>query len=58
MCLLAEGDTLKYWVNGKLVNAGTGARPARGKILFQSEGAEVFFRRLELTPLSARPKPK
>ncbi len=49
--LLADGDTVKYWVNGKLVNEGTGAKPNRGKILFQSEGAEVFFRRIELTPL-------
>ncbi len=32
--LLADGDTLKYYVNGKLVNAGTGARrvpPGRGQ---------------------------
>jgi hypothetical protein len=38
-------------VNGKLVNEGTGANPRRGKILFQSEGAEVFYRNLRLTPL-------
>lgn len=49
--MLADGDTVKYRVNGKLVNEGTGARPSRGKILFQSEGAEVYFRRIELTPL-------
>ena len=49
--LLADGATVKYWVNGKLVNEGTGAAPTRGKILFQSEGAELFFRNLELRPL-------
>ncbi len=49
--LIADGDTVKYFVNSKLVNEGTGARPSRGKILLQSEGAEVFFRRVELTPL-------
>lgn len=49
--LLADGDTVKYWVNGKVVNEATGADPMRGKILFQSEGAEVFFRNLELRPL-------
>lgn len=49
--LLADGDTITYWVNGKLANEGTGASLKRGKILLQSEGAEVFFRNLELRPL-------
>lgn len=49
--LVAAGDTVKYYVNGKLVNEGSGANPARGKILFQSEGAELFYRRIELEPL-------
>jgi hypothetical protein len=49
--MVADGDNVRYWVNGKLVNEGTGASPTRGKILFQSEGAEVFFRNLELRPL-------
>jgi hypothetical protein len=34
-----------------VVNAGTSASLTRGKILFQSEGAELFFRKIELTPL-------
>jgi len=49
--LAADGDTVKYYVNGKLVNEGTGASPRRGKILFQSEGAELFYRHIRLTPL-------
>ena len=49
--LVAEGDAVKYFVNGKLVNEGTGANPRRGRILFQSEGAEIFYRSIELTPL-------
>jgi hypothetical protein len=49
--MAADGDAVRYWVNGKLVNAGTGASPTRGKILFQSEGAELFFRNIELRPL-------
>jgi len=49
--LIAQGDTVKYYVNGKLVNEGTGASPQRGKILFQSEGAELFYRNIKLTPL-------
>jgi hypothetical protein len=42
---------VKQWVNGKLINEGTDAFPVSGKILFQSEGAEVFFRNMELHPL-------
>jgi hypothetical protein len=49
--MVADGDTVRYWVNGKLVNEGTGGSPVRGKILFQSEGAELFFRNIELRPL-------
>ncbi|HUU13029.1 MAG TPA: DUF1080 domain-containing protein [Terriglobia bacterium] len=49
--LVASGDAVKYYVNGKLVNEGVGANPRRGKILFQSEGAELFFRKIELEPL-------
>jgi hypothetical protein len=30
---------------------GTDAFPASGKILFQSEGAEVYFRNIKLYPL-------
>jgi hypothetical protein len=49
--LVASGGTVKYFVNGKLVNEGARAHPTRGKILFQSEGAELFYRRIELEPL-------
>ncbi len=49
--LIADGDTGQYFVNGKLVNRFEGGRPTKGKILFQSEGAEIFFRRIELRPL-------
>jgi hypothetical protein len=38
-------------VNGKLANEGMDAFPASGKILFQSEGAEVFFRNIKIYPL-------
>jgi hypothetical protein len=48
---ICDGDKLTYILNGKTVNAGTKASHTKGKILFQSEGAEVFFRRLDLKPL-------
>jgi hypothetical protein len=49
-CVCA-GDTITNVLNGTVVNAGTHASHRRGKILFQSEGAEVFFRRIELHPV-------
>src|ERR1700694_5716903 len=49
--LVAQGDHVKQFVNGKLANEGSQAFPASGKILFQSEGAEVFFRDIQLFPL-------
>jgi len=49
--MISDGDHVKYWLNGKVVNEGTEATVTKGKILFQSEGAEVFFRKIELRPL-------
>jgi hypothetical protein len=45
-----DGHVWQY-VNGKLANEGTDAFPSSGKILFQSEGSEVFFRDIKLYPL-------
>ena len=49
--LISQGGHIRQYVNGKLANEGTDAFPTDGKILFQSEGAEVFFRNLKLYPL-------
>jgi hypothetical protein len=38
-------------VNGTLVNEGTAPFPTEGKILFQSEGAEIFFRNITVQPI-------
>jgi hypothetical protein len=46
-----DGTMVKQYVNGVLANVGTNPFPASGKILFQSEGAEVYFRNIELYPL-------
>lgn len=48
-----SGSTLIYRVNGTIVNRATDLIPARGKILLQTEGAEMFVRKLELHPLPA-----
>ncbi len=49
--ITCKGDTVKLVVNGQLVNEGTKAELTKGKILLQSEGAEIHFRNIELTPL-------
>lgn len=49
--LVTQGNHVTQYVNGKLANVGTDPFPAEGKILFQSEGAEVFFRDMRLYPL-------
>jgi hypothetical protein len=49
--LVTQGNDVKQYVNGKLVNEGTDPSPKSGKILFQSEGAEVYFRNMKLYPL-------
>ena len=49
--LVVRRNDVKQYVNGKLVNEGTDPSPVSGKILFQSEGAEVYFRDIKLYPL-------
>jgi hypothetical protein len=49
--LVTHGNDVKQYVNGKLVNEGTDPFPTSGKILFQSEGAEVYFRDIKLYAL-------
>jgi hypothetical protein len=49
--VVCAGDKILHKVNGEVVNEGSGASVTKGKILLQSEGAEVFFRKVELKPL-------
>ncbi|MCI0379794.1 MAG: DUF1080 domain-containing protein [Gemmataceae bacterium] len=48
---ICSGDAVTNVLNGRPVNGGSHASHTKGKILFQSEGAEVFFRRIELAPV-------
>lgn len=48
---IVEKGNLTYYVNGKLVNAGTESSWTEGKIMIQSEGAEIYFRKIDLEPL-------
>lgn len=49
---VCDGDKIINIVNGVVVNEGTRASVTKGRILLQSEGAEVYYRKVELTPLS------
>src|SRR5438046_10263997 len=53
MVIEAVGRSIRVWVNGDLVNEGSNATADRGRIALQSEGSEVEFRKLSLTPISA-----
>lgn len=46
-------DNIKVWVNGDLVNFGYKATTSSGHIAVQAEGAEVEFKKLELTPITS-----
>ncbi len=46
-----DGDTITNLVNGVVVNRGTGSTVTKGKLQFQSEGAEIHFRKIEIRPL-------
>lgn len=48
---VCDGDRVTNIVNGKVVNSGTGSSLSAGKLLFQSEGAEIYFRKIDLEPL-------
>jgi hypothetical protein len=53
MIIECVADTIKVWENGDLVNYGYNATAQKGQIALQSEGSEVEFRKLELTPIKA-----
>jgi hypothetical protein len=51
MRVRCEGDRITVWVNGVLMNEGHSLSANKGAICLQSEGAEIHFRKVELTPL-------
>ncbi|MDC0935079.1 DUF1080 domain-containing protein [Pirellulales bacterium] len=58
MDVICDGSHVVIKVNGKVVNEGFEAQPSEGKILIQSEQAEIFVRRWELWPLGKAPPMK
>ena len=51
MEVICDGSTITNVVNGVLVNVGTDSSQSEGKILIQSEGAEIYVRKFEIRPL-------
>ena len=53
MVIEAFEDQIKVWVNGDLVNHGSGATAQSGQIAVQAEGSEVEFSSLLITPITS-----
>ena len=49
--IVAKGGDITYFLNGRKILEAVDGSYTEGRIMFQSEGAEIFFRRLELHPL-------
>jgi hypothetical protein len=47
--IVCRDGEIEHWVNGHLVNSGHDASVRAGRILLQSEGAEVYYRNLVLS---------
>ena len=53
--IYADGDKLSYVLNGRLVNQAYNLTQCYGKIQLQSEGAEIFIRKVEIEPIGSAP---
>ncbi len=49
-CIVNKGE-ISVYVNGEMINHAMDVNPAKGRIQIQSEGAEIFFRKIDLTPI-------
>lgn len=49
--ITADGGTITLVVNGEKLNQATDCEVVPGKIALQSEGGEIHFRRVEITPI-------
>jgi hypothetical protein len=50
--ILASGPSVTVWVNGQKVNEAFGVEVVAGPVGLQSEGGEIHFRNVRLTPLA------
>jgi len=51
---ICQADRIIIRLNGKVVNAASNVSPRKGKIGFQSEKAEIFFRSINLQPVAPK----
>lgn len=51
--IVAKDNTIAAYLNGVEVNRAIDCKPTKGRIQIQSEGAELFVRKVELTPFAA-----
>jgi hypothetical protein len=49
--IVCKGDTIRPYVNGKLMNEATGCSVTSGHICIQSEGSEIEIRKVFLEPV-------
>lgn len=49
-CVVNQGK-INVYLNGTLVNQALDVKPSKGRIQIQSESAEIFLKKVELTPL-------
>jgi hypothetical protein len=49
--VICAGGRVTNIINGVVVSEGYDAKPAEGRIMIQSEGAEIRFRKIELRPV-------
>lgn len=49
--VIAQGGSYTVWMNGTEINQATSVEVRSGQIGLQSEGGEIHFRRVTLTPL-------
>jgi hypothetical protein len=54
--IICDGGSITILVNGTVVNEAFHTKPSFGKILIQSEGAEIFIRRWKLWPVGEAPR--
>jgi hypothetical protein len=52
--VICNGGKITNIVNGVVVNEGTDASVTKGRIFLQSEGAEVYYRKVELHAINGR----
>ncbi len=52
--IVVDGDRIELYVNGELQNVATNVAEVPGHICLQSEGAEIHFRNIVLTPIKKK----